>query len=300
MDDASGHLCRTCGKRLVKIAASGRWPEWCSDECRKTTSRRARGTCSEAGCESPVSSRDLCNAHYLQARKIHAAEWAQERARRRAARIAAQVGAASPGRSVCAEPGCNDLARSRGLCAMHYKRAKREQGEAWGSRVERSTCSHPGCTDLGGSRSGLCGPHWRAANRDKAAEATRRHFAKVKYDEEVRARRAAYGRAYRAAHLDDQRQRDRNMAGYERRRAQKLNAICEHGLTCVKPSFRRSLRLLLCYYCGAPSEHADHYIPLAGDGLHCRFNLVPACARCNISKNDSLPDEWLEHRAQRK
>ncbi len=57
-----------------------------------------------------------------------------------------------------------------------------------------------------------------------------------------------------------------------------------------------------CHWCGVkiPKEkgarHADHVIPLARGGKHALHNLAPSCAKCNCSKHDLMPHEWLERR----
>lgn len=45
-----------------------------------------------------------------------------------------------------------------------------------------------------------------------------------------------------------------------------------------------------CAYCGEPHEEVtqDHVIPLSKGGQHTRFNVVPACRRCNSRKAGSL------------
>lgn len=48
----------------------------------------------------------------------------------------------------------------------------------------------------------------------------------------------------------------------------------------------------LCAYCPAPFEHWDHVFPLARGGAHEIENLVPACARCNMSKGAKTLHEW--------
>ena len=48
-----------------------------------------------------------------------------------------------------------------------------------------------------------------------------------------------------------------------------------------------------CVYCGSTSKIVyDHFIPLAKGGPHVLGNLVPACQRCNSSKQDKDPKEW--------
>jgi 5-methylcytosine-specific restriction endonuclease McrA len=48
----------------------------------------------------------------------------------------------------------------------------------------------------------------------------------------------------------------------------------------------------LCAYCKYSSiEHWDHIIPLARGGRHSIGNLLPSCARCNLSKGKRLQVE---------
>lgn len=44
-----------------------------------------------------------------------------------------------------------------------------------------------------------------------------------------------------------------------------------------------------CWMCGGPYEHLDHVIPVVRGGSDWPANLRPACARCNLSKNDRMP-----------
>lgn len=49
----------------------------------------------------------------------------------------------------------------------------------------------------------------------------------------------------------------------------------------------------LCTYCGeADAEHMDHIVPRSRGGLNIG-NLTPACARCNMSKKDRTPEQWI-------
>jgi 5-methylcytosine-specific restriction endonuclease McrA len=49
-----------------------------------------------------------------------------------------------------------------------------------------------------------------------------------------------------------------------------------------------------CHWCGTKLEAItiDHVIPIARGGSHTPDNLVAACARCNSSKRERLPQEW--------
>ena len=47
-----------------------------------------------------------------------------------------------------------------------------------------------------------------------------------------------------------------------------------------------------CVYCGGAIEEKDHFIPKSkGGGMY--GNIVPACAKCNQDKLDTLPLDWL-------
>lgn len=56
----------------------------------------------------------------------------------------------------------------------------------------------------------------------------------------------------------------------------------------------------VCYHCGSTypisALHFDHIIPLSRGGQHSVENLCASCARCNLSKNDSLIGEWVPER----
>jgi 5-methylcytosine-specific restriction endonuclease McrA len=48
-----------------------------------------------------------------------------------------------------------------------------------------------------------------------------------------------------------------------------------------------------CAYCGERSDKLtqDHVMPISRKGNHSISNIVPACSRCNTSKNDRTPEE---------
>lgn len=51
-----------------------------------------------------------------------------------------------------------------------------------------------------------------------------------------------------------------------------------------------------CLYCGKPSEHIDHIVPLSRGGSHSIGNLTGACASCNFSKGAKFITEWKKGR----
>lgn len=61
------------------------------------------------------------------------------------------------------------------------------------------------------------------------------------------------------------------------------------------PTTRRGLnRLRECAFCGKPARHIDHIIPKARGGSSDRGNKIPLCAKCNLSKNDAPPLQFLK------
>lgn len=50
-----------------------------------------------------------------------------------------------------------------------------------------------------------------------------------------------------------------------------------------------------CAYCSRKVELTiDHFIPTNKGGSDCLGNLIPACGKCNSSKQDSDPKEWYK------
>lgn len=121
---------------------------------------------------------------------------------------------------------------------------------------------------------------WYAANCDKVRERTRaRRLANPE-------KFSDYNRVYRATHLAQHRERNRPSA--HRRRALISKDV-------IEPITAKQLAAILsdpCIYCGDPSEHIDHVIPLSRGGDHSLDNLVASCAKCNLSKGAKLPTEW--------
>jgi len=55
---------------------------------------------------------------------------------------------------------------------------------------------------------------------------------------------------------------------------------------------RSSLMDWMCVYCGGEATHMDHVLPRSRGG-GALGNLAPACARCNLSKNNRTPEQWI-------
>lgn len=48
-----------------------------------------------------------------------------------------------------------------------------------------------------------------------------------------------------------------------------------------------------CAYCGQPAIGWDHIVPRSRGGSNTPENLAPACRKCNSSKSNRTPEEWM-------
>jgi 5-methylcytosine-specific restriction endonuclease McrA len=53
----------------------------------------------------------------------------------------------------------------------------------------------------------------------------------------------------------------------------------------------------VCFWCGLEADTIDHIVPVAKGGTDHDENLVSACRRCNYSKKDSMPVDFLASRS---
>jgi len=93
---------------------------------------------------------------------------------------------------------------------------------------------------------------------------------------------AAQERGYRAAHPE------KAVIAYHKRRA-RLRGSAVFIITDKEVA---KLYASPCAYCGKPSKHIDHVVPLSRGGRHSIGNLVGACANCNLTKNSKFITEW--------
>lgn len=128
-------------------------------------------------------------------------------------------------------------------------------------------------------------------------------MAQAKWCAENRDKRKAYYAKYRAENLEKEKARsakyqkanlDRFRAYEQRRRARKANALGDH--TAEQLQARFDYHGNKCVYCDSTENlHADHQIPLSRGGTNFASNMVPACASCNLSKNDKTPIEFADY-----
>lgn len=131
---------------------------------------------------------------------------------------------------------------------------------------------------------------WRSQNTDRRRA----------YREQAKVQRSQYAKAwyernpgYRERYYEENRE-----ASYERRyrwielNPEKHRALSAKRRALLKDSpdldavadYMALIRRDPCVYCGSPTEHIDHIIPLADRGAHEWQNLAPTCASCNTSK----------------
>jgi 5-methylcytosine-specific restriction endonuclease McrA len=117
---------------------------------------------------------------------------------------------------------------------------------------------------------------WSAANRDKTRAASRRWRERNPEKAKLVRQNNEAKHPFRGR-LKQQKRRQR---------------IRENGLFLVTQQDAKRLLSGLCFYCGGPSEHIDHVVPVARGGSHSIGNLVGACQRCNQSKGSKFITEW--------
>jgi 5-methylcytosine-specific restriction endonuclease McrA len=103
-----------------------------------------------------------------------------------------------------------------------------------------------------------------------------------------RKERAAYDAFYKATHHKE------NAANSRRRRTRERGSGGTHTAQDVQR--QGDSQKWKCWWCSKPctdNYHVDHLVPLARGGHNDPSNIVITCPRCNCSKNDKLPQEWI-------
>lgn len=134
-------------------------------------------------------------------------------------------------------------------------------------------------------------PRRRVADRAYKADPARR----------LRAR--AQGRAWYVANRERVRAEKRANAAKEN--LWKRTAKARRRRACVEPFSPQEWAAVVafyggrCAYCGDPWQHIEHVVPVSRGGVHGLRNLVPACARCNLTKHTAtwapaVRHPWME------
>ena len=146
---------------------------------------------------------------------------------------------------------------------------------------------------------------WRLENTDILKEKSKAY--RLKHKNEKNQKDAAYAKAnpevnrrasakYRMnnpekAKLSAKKWRQNNPE-FGRAKSQKRRRRLESDNYLITKKEMRNLYKQPCLYCGAPSEHIDHIVPLSRGGKHSIGNLTGACASCNLSKGSKFITEW--------
>ena len=142
---------------------------------------------------------------------------------------------------------------------------------------------------------------WREANRDRKRE-TDRAWCEANRDRNRETSRAWYeanrdrsreaNRAWREANPDRVRMHIR--LNSHRRRALKAGSAAKGFPRQTIETRARIYKLFnnKCAYCGAPATTDDHVIALSQGGTDTPANIVPACNRCNCSKQSKPVEAW--------
>lgn len=127
--------------------------------------------------------------------------------------------------------------------------------------------------------------NYREKNRDKLKKACADWY-KTNRDYAIQQQKQ-----YRKIHADHL--RESGQIKSRRRRAIKRN---NHHLSISKPQIQTRFQEFqnTCAYCKKPERlTVDHFIPIVLGGSDVLGNLVPACTRCNFSKQGRDPKEWF-------
>ena len=128
-------------------------------------------------------------------------------------------------------------------------------------------------------------------NKDKRAENTRNWYNKNKARKLIleRLRKEKNPEATRKrlrSHRQNNPEMYRNYSGKRR------SLLLASKFYRVENADLKKIMRNPCLYCGEPSEHLEHILPLQRGGLHKIGNLAAACKRCNLSKGSKTIMEW--------
>lgn len=188
----------------------------------------------------------------------------------------------------CAEVGCGLAVSAKGLCLAHYKKAYREANKDkiaaakklyYVANKERLAAEHKLYYETNKVSIAAAAKVYRKANREAALE-----YGKI-YCESNRKRLAEYYKINPEV----------VKASQSRRRASKKVSMSKEDRT-LSVEYRKAIKNDPCFYCGTREGtfHDDHYIPLSKGGTDHWWNLVRACAFCNLSKKDKMPKDFLQ------
>ena len=134
-----------------------------------------------------------------------------------------------------------------------------------------------------------------AANKERIAvrRADYRETNRVDLNTEARARYEVNKEGERARSAAYQRANPEKMRAYVARRKVRVSTNMDQLDRELSVAYRKAIANDSCFYCGGPGEQDDHYTSLANGGTDHWWNLVRACAPCNLHKNRMNGDEFV-------
>lgn len=129
---------------------------------------------------------------------------------------------------------------------------------------------------------------WASENPERRREIAKRS------DDKSRERKAAAAKR-RKAEMKFEERRAVNAAANHSRRVRKAGGVGVLARAEVQAAIERAAGR--CVYCSKPAKLTiDHFDPVSRGGENSIKNIVPCCLPCNVSKNNRVPEDWLEKR----
>lgn len=225
-------------------------------------------TCGFDGCQDAVRSKGLCHFHWQ--RQHTGVPLDMPRQPR------------NPG-ALCSIRDCEKRSRLHGMCPMHAERVRQHGDPHTVKSIVKGGCSLGGC-EREHYGFGYCHLHWKRSKAGQPLDAPLRTRKAGACSEDGCEKHGRY-RGLCAMHRD----RVKYLADpepFKAKTARRRQRAAELSLEDrqISDAYRYAILLDPCFYCGSPSEHVDHFYPLAKGGTDHWLNLVRACGDCNRVK----------------
>jgi 5-methylcytosine-specific restriction endonuclease McrA len=244
--------------------------------------------CSIEGCEGKHKGYGYCNTHYQRFKK-HGDPFAE---------VPILINNYD---EICSIEGCDNKHVAKGYCTGHYQRFKKHGdplifGKSLSKRNfdNNGICSIEGCNGKY-KANGLCSKHYKRFLDNGNPLVSQRNYEHEGKCSVEKCNKKYYQHGLCRNHYY---RSDFKKADTQKRRSWKKNAPL-NDLTTF--DWKKSLIHFgdKCAYCGKKSNktlHQEHIIPLSKGGSNTITNVIPACESCNLSKNDSLLEDWYPKR----
>jgi 5-methylcytosine-specific restriction endonuclease McrA len=187
---------------------------------------------------------------------------------------------------LCSIDGCENVkSRVRGWCNAHYRRWQRYGDPLYQTYTRRTPayngkiCESENCNSLARSK-GLCEKHYMELPERRKYKANW-----YKNNRELTLQRA----------LEWQKNNPESRAATHVKR--KIACELSEEDRDISVEYRKAISKDSCFYCGtidAEQYHIDHYLALCNGGTDHWWNLVRACAGCNLRKNKMIAQTFQD------